>query len=77
MEVWFRCWLILKLQRRNYVTYNAFLERKSQRGNNDGFDPLWMPEFLFDFQKHLVEWSIRKGRSALLLSTFGYPPEIT
>lgn len=31
-----------------------------------GFDPVWMPDFLFPFQKHLVEWSIRKGRAALL-----------
>lgn len=24
-----------------------------------------MPDFLFDFQQHLVEWAIRKGRSAI------------
>ena len=32
---------------------------------NYGFDPIWMPDFLFDFQKYLVEWSLRKGRSAI------------
>lgn len=30
-----------------------------------GFDPIWMPDFLFDFQKALVEWSVQKGRSAI------------
>ena len=24
-----------------------------------------MPDFLFDFQKHIVEWSVRKGRAAV------------
>jgi hypothetical protein len=26
-----------------------------------GFEPLWMPDFLFDFQRHLVEWAIRRA----------------
>ena len=45
--------------------YAAFLERKAQFGRDSGFDWLWMPDFLFDFQKALVEWALRKGRSAL------------
>lgn len=44
--------------------YQAFIEAKSQSGYNDGFKPLWIPDFLFDFQKSLLEWSIVKGRSA-------------
>lgn len=44
--------------------YAAFLETKAQRGAEYGFRPLWLPDFLFDFQKSLVEWAIRKGRSA-------------
>lgn len=46
-------------------SYSAFLERKTQLDGADGFDPVWMPEFLFDFQSGLVEWAIRQGRSAL------------
>jgi hypothetical protein len=42
--------------------YEIFLERKSQLGNQSGFEPVWMPDFLFDFQKALVEWAILKGR---------------
>lgn len=45
--------------------YSAFLESKAQLANQSGFDPVWMPDFLFDFQRHLVEWSVRKGRAAL------------
>ena len=45
--------------------YREFLAARSQLGGNHGFAPLWMPEFLFDFQKHLVEWACRKGRAAL------------
>lgn len=45
--------------------YAAFLERKSQLGGEHGFAPLWMPNFLFDFQHSLVEWATRKGRGAI------------
>lgn len=45
--------------------YAAFLERKTQLGNAAGFEPLWMPEFLFPFQRALTEWAIRKGRAAI------------
>ena len=47
------------------MSYAAFLDRKSQLDSGDGFEPVWMPEFLFDFQQSLVEWAIRKGRSAI------------
>lgn len=47
------------------MQYSEFLRRKSQIDNNSGFDPLWMPDFLFDFQRHLVDWAVRKGRGAI------------
>lgn len=47
------------------TTYQDFLYRKSQLGGDRGFEPLWLPDFLFDFQKHLVEWAIRKGAAAI------------
>jgi hypothetical protein len=45
--------------------YQTFLARKSQLGGDHGFEPLWLPDCLFPFQRHLVEWSLRKGRAAL------------
>lgn len=47
------------------MDYNKFLEQKSQSYSESGFGPLWMPDFLFDFQKYLVEWALKKGRGAL------------
>jgi hypothetical protein len=46
-------------------SYDEFLARKSQFNAGDGFEPLWLPEFLFDFQRSLVEWAIRRGRAAI------------
>lgn len=45
--------------------YASFLNKKTQSENLFGFDPIWMPDFLFDFQHSLVEWAILKGRGAI------------
>jgi hypothetical protein len=45
--------------------YAEFIRQKSQPGHDGGFKPTFMPEFLFDFQRALVEWSVRQGRSAI------------
>lgn len=46
-------------------SYEEFLRRKSQVGTACGFEPVWTPAFLMDFQAHLADWSIRKGRAAM------------
>ena len=46
--------------------YAGFLDYKTHRGSEHGFAPVWMPDFLFDFQASLVEWSVRTGRAAIL-----------
>lgn len=46
------------------LTYWEFLELKAQEGSFVGFDPVWMPSFLFDFQSSIVDWNLRKGKSA-------------
>lgn len=45
--------------------YAAFLDAKSQLGAASGFEPIWLPDFLFDFQRALVTWALRKGRAAI------------
>ena len=45
--------------------YSTFIRAKSQANNGDGFDPLFMPSFLFDFQAAILDWSIKAGRSAI------------
>jgi hypothetical protein len=42
--------------------YDQFLLTKSQLDGEYGFDPVWMPDFLIDFQSAMVEWACRKGR---------------
>jgi len=46
-------------------SYKKFIHAKSQAASQGGFDPLWMPDFLFDFQRMLVEWAIKQGRAAI------------
>ena len=45
--------------------YKKFLASKGFANNMKGFKPLWIPDFLYDFQKELVDWAIRQGKSAL------------
>jgi hypothetical protein len=46
--------------------YSRFLDAKRQVGAAHGFEPLWLPDCLFHFQRHLTGWAIRRGRAALL-----------
>lgn len=45
--------------------YEAFLDAKTHSKNDHGFDPVWIPDKLFDFQRALLEWATRKGRAAI------------
>lgn len=45
--------------------YTDFIESKTQWSGGDGFDAGSLPSWLYDFQSHLVAWSLRKGRSAI------------
>lgn len=45
--------------------YAEFLARKAHLESSSGFEPVYMPDALFPFQAALVEWAIRKGRSAM------------
>ena len=47
------------------MIYQDFLKNKAQSGRFDGFDPVFLPDFLFDFQAELVDWAVRKGKSAI------------
>lgn len=45
--------------------YAEFIASKTHEGVSHGFDPTWVPECLFPFQRALVDWSVRKGRAAI------------
>ena len=51
--------------RRRVTTYDAFLDAKRQESQMHGFEPVWMPSFLMDFQQAIVDWATRKGRCAI------------
>ena len=45
--------------------YRQFLARRAQFNEGNGFEPEYVPDWLFPFQQELVEWSIEMGRAAL------------
>lgn len=47
------------------MKYQQFISKKAQLDGNFGFDPVFMPDSLFDFQKELVTWAVQKGRAAM------------
>ena len=58
---------LCSLRRRGLMLerYQEFIERKSQINTKDGFDPVFLPDFLYDFQSHLLQWATLKGRAAI------------
>lgn len=48
------------------MNYEQFIDSKSHIGQALGFEPLWMPSCLFDFQAYMTDWQIRRGRAANL-----------
>ena len=51
------------------MEYKYFLESKKHVSINYGIDPLFISENMFDFQKHVTEFSIKRGRNAIFLDT--------
>lgn len=47
------------------MKYSEFLQSKEWSNEQAGFKPVWIPDFLFNFQKALTEWSIERGKSAI------------
>jgi hypothetical protein len=47
------------------MTYATLLERRRTFGGGTGFNPSYMPDFVFDFQQYLIEWSVRMGRGGI------------
>ena len=47
------------------TAYQGFLAAKSQLAHPGGFEPTHLPDFLFPFQRHLVEWAVRQGRGGV------------
>ncbi len=51
------------------MDYNQFIESKKHSSINYGITPNFMPDKMFDFQKYVAEYAIKKGRCAVFLDT--------
>ena len=51
------------------MQYLEFLQTKRHSTINFGFNPEYFNDYLFDFQKHIVEYAVKKGRCAIFLDT--------
>ena len=49
--------------------YAAFIRHKKHSLGDHGFEPVWMPNRSFDFQKHIIKKSVQKGRIAVFADT--------
>jgi len=49
--------------------YSKFLEGKRHTIGNFGFDANYIPDMAFDFQEHIIEKAVKKGRIAVFADT--------
>jgi len=47
------------------IDYDAFITQKTKRFESHGFEPLPLIAPAFDWQAHVIQWAVRKGRAAL------------
>lgn len=51
------------------MNYNEFLESKKHSIGNFGFKANFIPDMAFDFQRHIIEKAVKKGRMAVFADT--------
>jgi hypothetical protein len=51
------------------MDYDSFLKTKTHSTGNFGFDANWIPDCAFDFQKHIIEKAVKKGRIGMFADT--------
>ncbi len=51
------------------MTYQEFIESKKHISQDFGINPNYFPNAMFDYQKHVAEYAIKKGRCAVFLDT--------
>jgi hypothetical protein len=49
--------------------YSDFIDRKRQSIGDSGIEPCWIPPTAFDFQAHIIDRALRKGRVGIFLDT--------
>jgi superfamily II DNA or RNA helicase len=51
------------------MDYKEFLEKKRHTIGDFGFNPTFIPDIAFDFQAHIIEKAVKKGRMAIFADT--------
>lgn len=51
------------------MDYYSFVESKKHMLGEYGFDPVWLPDMAFDFQKFVITKALRKGRIGIFKDT--------
>jgi superfamily II DNA or RNA helicase len=51
------------------MNYQEFIESKKHTTGQFGFEPVYFPEQIFDFQKAIIEKAVRKGRMGIFADT--------
>lgn len=51
------------------MNYHEFIKRKEHTSIDSGINCTFTPDSMFDFQKHISEYAIKKGRCAVFLDT--------
>jgi len=60
---------ILILKQNKMTEYQKFIENKKHLLGSFGFEPNYIPDIAFDFQRFIIEKAIRKGRTAIFADT--------
>jgi len=61
--------LLAQTKKLPQMDYIDFLKNKRHSAGNFGFEPVYIPEFLFDYQKYVLEYAMKKGRCAIFADT--------
>lgn len=51
------------------MIYQEFIQSKRHLVGEFGFEPNFLPDIAFDFQRHIIEKAVRKGRMAIFADT--------
>jgi len=51
------------------MEYIEFLRNKKHTLSDNGFDAVWFPDCAFDFQRHIIDKTVKKGRYGIFADT--------
>jgi len=46
-------------------SFDGYMDARLRTSEQSGFEPVYMPPMAMDFQRAMIDWSVRKGRAAI------------